>query len=108
MAKKPLQELLERDAKRDVWQEALDAIIDIKAGRYGAVYQVPVSPIVATRQRISLNQAQFAALLGVSKRTLQEWEQGRRQPTGAARTLLKIAERHPEVLRELIKAPEAC
>jgi|APTNR8051073442_1049403.scaffolds.fasta_scaffold02721_12 putative transcriptional regulator len=95
------EELLARDAKRDIWQEALDAIIDIKAGRYGAVYQVPVSPVAAARHGASLNQAQFAALLGVSKRTLQEWEQGRRQPSGAARTLLKIAERHPEVLREL-------
>jgi putative transcriptional regulator len=107
MAKKPLKELLERDAKRDIWQEALDAIIDIKAGRYGAVYQVPVSPVVVARHQASLNQAQFAALLGVSKRTLQEWEQGRRQPSGAARTLIKIAERHPEVLRELAETANA-
>ncbi|MGH8607428.1 MAG: helix-turn-helix domain-containing protein, partial [Gammaproteobacteria bacterium] len=42
-----------------------------------------------------------AALLGVSVRTLQDWEQGRRKPSGAAKTLLKIAERHPEVLQEL-------
>jgi transcriptional regulator with XRE-family HTH domain len=42
-----------------------------------------------------------AALLGVSPRTLQDWEQGRREPTGAAKTLLRVAERHPEVLREL-------
>jgi putative transcriptional regulator len=42
-----------------------------------------------------------------SKRTLQEWEQGRRQPSGAARTLLKIAERHPEVLRELAETAGA-
>ena len=92
------EELLARDAKRDVWQEALDAIIDIKAGRYGAVYQVPVSPVAAARHGASLNQAQFAALLGVSKRTLQEWEQGRRAPSGAARTLLLIAAKNPRVL----------
>jgi putative transcriptional regulator len=48
-----------------------------------------------------LSQVRFAALLGVSPRTLQDWEQGRRQPTGAAKTLLRVAERHPEVLREL-------
>jgi putative transcriptional regulator len=95
------EELLARDAQRNIGEELLQAIIDIKAGRYGAVYQVPVSPVVVARHQASLNQAQFAALLGVSKRTLQEWEQGRRQPSGAARTLLKIAERHPEVLREL-------
>jgi putative transcriptional regulator len=43
----------------------------------------------------------FAALLGVSVRTLQDWEQGRRKPSAAAVTLYKIAERRPEVLREL-------
>jgi len=45
-------------------------------------------------QRFWLSQAQFAALLGVSVRTLQEWEQGRREPTGAARTLLRVAVAH--------------
>jgi putative transcriptional regulator len=40
-------------------------------------------------------------VLGVSKRTLEQWEQGRRKPSGAAQTLLKIAERHPEVLRDV-------
>jgi putative transcriptional regulator len=39
--------------------------------------------------------------LGLSKRTIEQWEQGRRQPSGAAKTLLKIVERHPEVLLEL-------
>ncbi|MBI3917201.1 MAG: hypothetical protein HY322_09360 [Betaproteobacteria bacterium] len=43
----------------------------------------------------------MAAALGVSKRTMEQWEQGRREPSGAARTLLKIAERHPEVLLEV-------
>ena len=99
------EELLARDAQRNIGEELLQAILDIKAGRYGAVYQVPVSPVIAARHRASLSQAQFAALLGVSKRTLQEWEQGRRQPSGAARTLFKIAERHPEILRELAETP---
>jgi putative transcriptional regulator len=48
-----------------------------------------------------LSQSRFAALLGISVRTLQEWEQGRRSPTGAAKTLLRVAETHPEILREL-------
>ena len=100
------EELLARDAQRNIGEELLQAILDIKAGRYGAVYLVPVSPVVEARHRVALSQAQFAALLGVSKRTLQEWEQGRRQPSGAARTLLKIAERHSEVLRELAEMPE--
>jgi putative transcriptional regulator len=48
-----------------------------------------------------LSQSQFAKLLGVSVRTLQEWEQGRKQPSGAAKTLLKVAEKYPDILQEL-------
>jgi putative transcriptional regulator len=48
-----------------------------------------------------LSQAQFAQLLGVSVRTLQDWEQGRREPSGAAKTLIRIATRRPDVLRAL-------
>ena len=54
--------------------------------------------IVAARAGTGLSQERFARLLGVSKRTLQEWEQGRKRPSGAARVLLKIAARQPEVL----------
>ena len=48
-----------------------------------------------------MSQREFAELLGVSPRTLQDWEQGGREPTGAARTLLWVAVKHPEVLREI-------
>jgi putative transcriptional regulator len=48
-----------------------------------------------------LTQAQFAVLLGVSKRTLEQWDQGRREPSGAAKTLIRVAELHPEILREV-------
>jgi putative transcriptional regulator len=54
-----------------------------------------LSPGTAVRNTAGLSQAQFAAALGVSRRTLQGWEQGRRQPTGAAKTLLRVAEHHP-------------
>jgi putative transcriptional regulator len=53
------------------------------------------------RRKMGLSQAKFAHLLGVSPRTLQEWEQGRREPSGAARTLLRVAERHPESVLEV-------
>jgi putative transcriptional regulator len=99
-------ELLQRDAERDLNAELLDAIDDLQAGRLGRVTvirddQIVESPVTRARLAAKLSQARFASLLGISKRTLQDWEQGRRQPSGAAKTLLRIAERHPEVLREL-------
>jgi len=60
--------------------------------------------VTAARAGTGLSQAEFAKLLGVSKRTLQEWEQGRKQPSGAAKVLLKIATRHPKLLRDTLAA----
>ncbi len=91
-----------RDARRDIGEELLQAVREVKAGKYGASYQVEPNDIVQTRVKCGLSQAQFAAALHISPRTLQQWEQGRRQPSGAAETLLKIVARHPEVLRETI------
>ncbi|MFC4275949.1 helix-turn-helix domain-containing protein [Achromobacter aloeverae] len=59
------------------------------------------SHISEARGRVGLPQADFAALLGVSVRTLQDWEQGRRNPSGAAKTLLQVAMLHPQTLRDL-------
>ena len=55
----------------------------------------------AIRERLGLSQSRFAALLGVSVRTLQDWEQGRRAPSGAARTLLLVADRNPHALLDV-------
>ena len=66
----------------------------MKAGNTRAV----PTPVVEARERTGLSQSQFAALLGVSVRTLQGWEQGRKQPSGAARTLLTIARTNPKAL----------
>lgn len=56
--------------------------------------------IIAARAGTGLSQTRFAALLGVSVRTLQDWEAGRRHPSGAAQTLLRIAQTHPRIVRE--------
>jgi len=61
----------------------------------------PKSNIVRVRGELGLSQSKFAAILGISPDTLQNWEQGRRTPTGPAKVLLKIAEKHPEVLLEV-------
>jgi len=61
----------------------------------------PKNDIVKVRGKLGLSQSKFADVLGISADTLQNWEQGRRQPTGPARVLLKIATRHPKVLLEV-------
>ena len=61
--------------------------------------------IVALRQFVGLTQQQFAAALGISVHTLRNWEQGRRHPEGPALALLRIAARHPRVLRENLAVP---
>lgn len=84
--------------KRDIGQELLEGIQAIKQGQ-GKRRAVELPPDVKTiRSRIGLSQSAFAALLCVSVRTLQEWEQGRRRPKGPAQALLRVADRHPEAL----------
>lgn len=68
---------------------------EMSAGKTRKIY----TPVVAARENAGLSQASFAGLLGVSVRTLQQWEQGRREPTGAAKTLITIAVNMPEALR---------
>ena len=60
------------------------------------------SDIVKVRGKLGLSQSKFAAILGISADTLQNWEQGRREPTGAAKVLLRIAAKHPQVLLEVV------
>lgn len=95
------RELRARDAKRDLGKELLQSVREMKAGHRGRAHKVKMSPIAEARLKSKLSQAQFAQLLGVSVRTLQDWEQGRREPSGAAKTLILIATRRPEVLRSL-------
>ncbi|HXI51734.1 MAG TPA: NadS family protein [Candidatus Saccharimonadales bacterium] len=61
----------------------------------------PKNDIVKVRGKLGLSQSEFAAVLGISQDTLQNWEQGRRQPTGPAKVLLRIAARHPKILLQV-------
>jgi putative transcriptional regulator len=79
--------------------EILAGLRELKRGEVGRVVNVPA--VGAIRERTGLSQAKFASLLGVSVRTLQEWEQGRRSPSGAARTLLMVAAKNPQALLEV-------
>lgn len=83
--------------KRDL----LKSVKQMRRGEATRVTRVKVPEAAEARSRTGLSQEQFARLLGVSARTLQDWEQGRREPTGAAKTLLRVAYEHPEVLLKL-------
>lgn len=128
MAKLSEKELATWEKKRELNSELLQAIQEMKRGEWarkteftqhrdgsirrvimrrdGTIEKDEIIPaekaqVAAARAATGLSQVPFARLLGVSVRTLQEWEQGRKMPSGAAATLLKVATRHPEVLQEL-------
>ena len=85
--------------ERDIGIEILQGIRDLKQGKAGRKMNVP--SVAEVRRKTGLSQSRFATLLGVSVRTLQDWEQGRRAPSGAARTLILIAHKNPLVLLEV-------
>ena len=92
--------------KRDIGAEILDGIKEIQQYKKGKI-QLKItelsepSPPQVIRLKLKMSQSAFAGLLGVSMRTLQDWEQGRREPQGPAVALLRIAEQHPEVFTQL-------
>jgi len=85
--------------KRNVGREILDGVREIKRGEYSRVINVP--DVAKIREKTELSQSRFASLLGVSVRTLQDWEQRRRAPSGAARTLLLVADKNPRALLDV-------
>ena len=120
--------LMARDAQRDIGAELLQAVQELRGGKWarkttfealpdGSMRRVivrsdgtiekdevltgPKWELMAARAGSGMSQTEFAKAIGVSVRTLQEWEQGRKSPSGPAQTLLKIASRHPELLREV-------
>ena len=93
-------------SERNIGKEILEGIREIKAFKEGKVNLVtrelsePSHP-KEIRARLNLSQAAFARLMGVSVRTVQDWEQDRREPSGPAKSLLRIAEQHPDVFLEI-------
>lgn len=93
-------------SERDIGLEILEGIREIKAFKAGEIglktrQLSEPSPVKEIRKQMELSQAAFAALMGVSVRTIQDWEQGRRQPRGPAKSLLRIAEQHPKIFTQL-------
>lgn len=93
-------------SNRDIGLEILEGIQEIKAFKAGDInlktreLSEP-SSAKEIRQQLQLSQAAFAGLMGVSLRTVQDWEQGRRNPSGPAKSLLRIAEQQPDVFMQL-------
>jgi putative transcriptional regulator len=93
--------------KKQLFEELKQSLREanaIKRGglKPGRVFRIdPQADIVRVRGKLGLSQSKFAAVLGISQDTLQNWEQGRRKPTGPAEVLLKIAVRHPHILLEV-------
>ena len=81
--------------------ELLKAVKQMNARKKGRVYTPEQLLAISARRSVNLTQKEFAQLLNVSIDSVQDWEQGRRSPRGAARTLLRVAKSHPEVLEEI-------
>jgi putative transcriptional regulator len=86
----------------ELGQKLLNSVREMKADMAARTNKVSPNEVAAARMKTGLSQAQFAQALHISARTLQEWEQGRRHPSGAAQALIQIAFRHPEVISECL------
>jgi len=84
----------------ELGDKLLKSVREMKGGKAARATRIAPNEVAAARLKSGLSQTEFAQALQISPRTLQEWEQGRREPSGAARALIQIAIRHPEVIRE--------
>jgi putative transcriptional regulator len=87
--------------KRDIGKEILESIQDIKHGKGKRKSINSFEDVRSVRDELHLSQTAFSSFMGISVRTLQEWEQGRRKPRGSAISLLRIAHKHPEAFIDL-------
>lgn len=98
--------------RKDLFRELVESAEEmsaVRSGRQAAGRHTSAATLVsgrdvdvaALRRRFRLSQAKFAALLGISINTLQNWEQGRRRPEGPARVLLRVAAAHPDALLDV-------
>ena len=84
----------------ELGNKLLQSVKEMKAGKVARVSRAEPNQVAEARGKTGLTQREVAQVLHISPRTLQEWEQGRRKPSGPAKALIEIAFRHPEVIRE--------
>jgi putative transcriptional regulator len=96
--KQPKKSLL----NEELGVKLLQSVREMKTRNFARVTEVAPNEVTLARQGTGMSQAEFAAALSISKRTLQEWEQGRRSPSGAAHALIRIAGKHPKVVRDAL------
>lgn len=82
--------------------DLLQSVREMKADVRARETKVNISDVIEARHKTGLSQQQFANILNISKRTLQDWEQGRREPSGAAQSLIRIALSRPDVIAEVL------
>jgi putative transcriptional regulator len=92
------------DADFEKLCESIKQAGEIKSGlrKPSRVFNSEIPDVKVIRERLGLSQARFAALMGVSPRTLQNWEQGRREPEGPAKALLRVVDRQPEAVLQAL------
>lgn len=90
-------------SKRNIGQEMINSLREIKAGGGHRYRFTAPREIRQIRESVGASQANFARMLGISLRTLQDWEQGRRRPNQAAQSLLAVAAKRPDVMREVFE-----
>src|SRR5690554_858005 len=84
----------------ELGNKLLQSVKEMKAGKAARISRVEPNEVAEARGKTGLTQREFAEVLHISPRTLQEWEQGRRKPSGPAKALIEIAFRHPGIIRE--------
>lgn len=86
----------------ELGNKLLQSVKEMRARKAARLTRVEPNQVAQARSRTGLTQLEFAEALRISPRTLQEWEQGRREPSGPAKALIEIVFRHPEVVREVV------
>ncbi|MEZ4662354.1 MAG: hypothetical protein R2911_32795 [Caldilineaceae bacterium] len=88
-------------SERDIGMEILEGLQEVKAFKAGKGMLRMGELSKPSPRKLKPSQSAFAGMMGVSLRTVQDWEQGRREPSGPAKSLLRIAEQHPKVFLEV-------